>query len=91
MNRIFLQKHTFRSIDRCLHPTGHIMTCHELFFVVGDLYVPGTQDAEVKKITVCGSRNIHMHPAEVVWGGWVGGGALKGKCEAQLEFVNCKL
>ena len=25
------------------------MTCHELFFVFGDLYVPGTQDAEVTK------------------------------------------
>ena len=63
------------------------MTCHELFFVFGDLYVPGTQDAEVTK-SLCVVPEISISTPLRLFG--VGGGQLKansyGKCEAQLEL-----
>ena len=55
------------------------MTCHELFFVFGDLYVPGTQDAEVTK-SLCVVPEISISTPLRLFevGGW-GRGALKGK------------
>ena len=52
MNRIFLQihVHTFRSINRSLHPTVDI--CNESFCVFADFYASGMQDAEVTKSAV---------------------------------------
>ena len=56
------------------------MTCHELFFVFGDLYVPGTQDAEVTK-SLCLVPEISISTPLRLFGvgGWGGGGAVKGK------------
>ena len=42
-NRMFLQKHMFRSIDRRLLPTRRMP------WIIGDLFGTGTQDAEVTK------------------------------------------
>ena len=53
------------------------MTCHELFFVFGDLYVPGTQDAEVTK-SLCVVPEISIStPLRLFGGGGGGGGQLK--------------
>ena len=46
-----------------------------IFCIWGSLCARDTR-CRGNKITVCGSRNIHIHPIEVVWGGW---GAVKGK------------
>ena len=53
------------------------MTCHELFFVFGDLYVPGTQDAEVTK-SLCVVPEISISTPLRLFGVG-GGGAVKGK------------
>ena len=45
-NRIFLQKHIFRLIDRSLLPLD---PCHELFCFFGNFYASRMQDAEVTK------------------------------------------
>ena len=50
------------------------MTCHELFFVFGDLYVPGTQDAEVTK-SLCVVPEISISTPLRLFG--VGGEQLK--------------
>ena len=47
------------------------MTCHELFFVIGDLYVPWTQDAEVTK-SLCVVPEISISTTLRLFG--VGGG-----------------
>ena len=48
-NRIFLQRHMFRSIDLYVLRDA----CHELFCVFKDFYASGTQDAEVTKSLIC--------------------------------------